>query len=419
MLTTFTGVALVVAVSAGTPLRATTMQPPGLKIVVVSGEDAVNIIQQKTAVAPVVEVRDRNDLPVAGVTVTFTIGGGNTAAFAGGVKTITLTTNAAGRAAASGLTPLSNGTVQVNVSAAFQGQTATATITQTNFATAAQAAQGGNAGAQGAAQAGGFPLKTVIFLGAAGAGSYVAYDMYQKYGPSSGSNCTGTMGGPGSTAQIPASGGTFAVTVDESCPYRVTTNVPWISFSVSSTQVFQGALSFTYTAAANAGPARSGMINFELADGTGGMGFGVNQAAGSLNTFRGTVSSVAAGAYIGDRLCGRTLFLSGVTAALTRVDAVISQAEVTVVETQTPAPGCPTSTTPSSQRTYVLESGSVTGQTIVMRLASTSDAALRTLSFSGTLSPDNRTITGSLTWLGNGGASTAVTSPITFSVAPD
>ena len=36
----------------------------GLKIVVISGEDAVNIIQQKTAVAPVVEVRDRNDLPV-------------------------------------------------------------------------------------------------------------------------------------------------------------------------------------------------------------------------------------------------------------------------------------------------------------------------------------------------------------------
>src|SRR6185503_2420110 len=173
----------VAAVSAGTPLRTTTIQPPGLKIVVVSGEDAVNIIQQKTAVAPVVEVRDRNDLPIAGVPVTFTIGGGNTAAFAGGAKTITLTTNAAGRAAASGLTPLGNGTVQVNVSAAFQGQTATATITQTNFATAAQAAQGGNAGAQGAAQAGGFPLKTVVLLGAAGARSYVAYDMYQKYGP--------------------------------------------------------------------------------------------------------------------------------------------------------------------------------------------------------------------------------------------
>ena len=40
--------------------------PPasGLKIVVLAGEDAVNVIQKKTAVAPVVEVRDRNDLGV-------------------------------------------------------------------------------------------------------------------------------------------------------------------------------------------------------------------------------------------------------------------------------------------------------------------------------------------------------------------
>lgn len=38
-----------------------------LKVLVIEGEAAVNIIQQKTAVAPVVEVRDRNDLPVPGV----------------------------------------------------------------------------------------------------------------------------------------------------------------------------------------------------------------------------------------------------------------------------------------------------------------------------------------------------------------
>jgi hypothetical protein len=353
------------------------------------------------------------------VPVTFTIGGGNTAAFAGGTQSITVTTNAAGRAAVSGLTPLSNGTVQVNVSAAFQGQTATATITQTNFATAAQASQAsqaGTAGSQGAAQAGGFPLKTVIFLGAAGAGSYVGYDMYKKYGPSSGSDCSGTFGGPGTFAQIPAGGGTFAVTVEESCPFRVTTNVPWITFSVSSTQVFEQALSFTYTAAANTGPARSGMINIELADGTGGMGFGVNQAAGSLNTFRGTVSSVAAGTYMSDALCGRTLSLSGVTALLTRMEAGISQAEVSVLESPTPATGCARSALPSRSRTYVLQSGSVTGQTIVLRLASTADAEFPRLSFSGTLSHDNRTITGLLTWHGNGGASTGVTSPITLSV---
>ena len=153
---------------AALPLRAGSVQVSGVKILVIAGEDAVNIIQQKTAVAPVVEVRDRNDLPVAGVPVTFTIAGAKTASFAGGLQTITVTTNAAGRAAVSGLTPLSNGAVQINVQAAFQAQTATATITQTNFATAAQAAQAGMPVAGGGA-AGGGGISNVAIAGIAGA----------------------------------------------------------------------------------------------------------------------------------------------------------------------------------------------------------------------------------------------------------
>src|SRR5688572_15794414 len=47
-----------------------------LRIVVLEGEGAVNIIQQKTATAPVVEVRDQNDLPASGATVRFAIRGG-------------------------------------------------------------------------------------------------------------------------------------------------------------------------------------------------------------------------------------------------------------------------------------------------------------------------------------------------------
>jgi hypothetical protein len=84
-------------------------QATGLKIVVIAGEDAVNNIQQKTAVAPIVEVRDRNNLPVSGATVTFTIGGGNNATFTGGLRTLTVTTNAAGRATAGTLNPLASG----------------------------------------------------------------------------------------------------------------------------------------------------------------------------------------------------------------------------------------------------------------------------------------------------------------------
>lgn len=158
-------------------------QPSALRIVVLEGEDAVNIVQQKTAVRPLVEVRDRNDLPVAGATVTFTIGSGQPAAFAGGVQTLTVTTNAAGQAAASGLNALGAGTVQIQVQAAYQGQLATAAISQTNFATAAaaQAAAAGNAGAStsggasGAAGSGGGMSGTTLGItGAAVAGGALA-----------------------------------------------------------------------------------------------------------------------------------------------------------------------------------------------------------------------------------------------------
>jgi hypothetical protein len=139
-------------------------QASGLRIVVVEGEDGVNIIQQKTAVRPVVEVRDRNDLPVAGVVVVFSIGGGGGATFAGGATTTTVTTNAAGRAAVAELNPVTNGSFQINVEATYQGQTATTTINQTNFATPADAAQAAQAGQAGAG------VQTAAIGGAGGAG---------------------------------------------------------------------------------------------------------------------------------------------------------------------------------------------------------------------------------------------------------
>jgi hypothetical protein len=124
-------------------------QGPGLKIVVIAGEDSVNIIDRKTAVPPVVEVRDRNDLPVAGVLVRFTIDG-KAAAFQNGLQTVSVTTNTVGRAAVAQLNPLSSGAIQIQVQASYQGQVATATIQQANFATAAEAAQAGRTASQGA-----------------------------------------------------------------------------------------------------------------------------------------------------------------------------------------------------------------------------------------------------------------------------
>ena len=160
-----------VRLSARARAAQSAQKPAALKIVVVEGEDSVNIIDQKTAVAPVVEVRDSNDLPVANATVTFLLrSGGRRALLNNGVRQVTMTTNAAGRATVA-VNPLSRGAIQIQVNAAYQGQAATATITQTNFATAAQAAQAANAssGAGGAGGGAGGGLSTTAIAGIAGA----------------------------------------------------------------------------------------------------------------------------------------------------------------------------------------------------------------------------------------------------------
>ena len=189
----------IAGVSAGASISASAAQTAavkssGLRIVVIAGEDAVNIVQQKTAVAPVIEVRDRNDQPVAGAVVNFAIRGGR--ATFGGARTISVTTNVAGRAVAAGFTPTASGAVQISASAAFQGQTAAITIAQTNVMTAAQAAAvssaassgsaasgtgagsgagGGSGGATaGAGGGGGLSATTIGIIGAAAAGGAVA-----------------------------------------------------------------------------------------------------------------------------------------------------------------------------------------------------------------------------------------------------
>lgn len=169
-------------------------QATGFKVVVVEGEDAVNIIQQKSAVAPVVEVRDRNDQPVAGALVRFAITRGR-ATFSG-ARALTVTTNAAGRAVAAGFTPTGTGVLQISASATFQGQTAVAAIVQTNVMTMAEAATvssagatGGSAGGAGAGggaaggAGGGLPATTLGVVGGIAAGSTIVATKVLSGGP--------------------------------------------------------------------------------------------------------------------------------------------------------------------------------------------------------------------------------------------
>ncbi len=159
-------------------------EPPdntGLHILILNGDRGINIIKKKTAVKPVVEVRDRNNLPVAGATVTFTApNDGPRVIFSNGSRSITVTSESTGRATIMGLKPLSVGKFQIGVSASFHSQVATATLSMTNALTSAAAAATA-AGVGGTVAGGGAGLSTAAIVaivaglgGAAAAGAGVA-----------------------------------------------------------------------------------------------------------------------------------------------------------------------------------------------------------------------------------------------------
>jgi PEGA domain len=195
-----------------------TPRTAALKIVVLEGEGAVNILQQKTAVAPVVEVRDRNDQPVAGALVRFAIRSGR-ATFSG-ARTISVTTDAGGRAIAAGFAPTGTGGLQIGATAAFQGQTVAATITQTTVTTAAQAAAASSAAGAGAGGGGGLSTTTIgVIAGAAAGGVAVGVKALGGGGTTfrgdySGQIAMTSAGTPGCTF-VETLTGSVAITLDD------------------------------------------------------------------------------------------------------------------------------------------------------------------------------------------------------------
>ncbi len=142
-------------------------QTPGLRIVVVEGQGALNDIRGRTAHAPIVRVVDESERPVEGAIVNFTLPSmGAGGFFEGGQTTSSVITGADGIAKTRGLRPNNMaGQFTIRVSASHDGQSATAAIEQTNVAPAARsssklkwvllAAAAGGAGAVVAATRGG------------------------------------------------------------------------------------------------------------------------------------------------------------------------------------------------------------------------------------------------------------------------
>src|SRR5580693_4229804 len=109
---------------------------PMLNIVIVEGEGTLNNVKQRVNREPIVQVEDENHKPVAGAAVVFFLPtSGPSGTFANGSQTLTVTTDATGRAAATGIHPNHTlGKMQIRVTASANGLSASATITQTNIA---------------------------------------------------------------------------------------------------------------------------------------------------------------------------------------------------------------------------------------------------------------------------------------------
>jgi hypothetical protein len=139
-----------------------------LNIVIVEGDGAINNIRQRTAREPIVQVEDQNHKPIAGAAVVFLLPDqGASGVFANGSHTLTVMTDAQGRAVARGFRPNNvQGKLQMHVTASNQGQTASATISQTNAVGAAAGAAAGGVSAK--------LITILIIAGAAVAGGVVA-----------------------------------------------------------------------------------------------------------------------------------------------------------------------------------------------------------------------------------------------------
>jgi|SRR5579863_3248559 len=140
---------------------------PELKITIIDGDEAINNIRQRTAREPIVQVEDENNRPVAGAAVVFLLpndGAGGT--FTGGAKSLSVMTDANGRAVARGLRPNNvAGRYQIRVTATSQGRTGRAVLQQTNV------------NAAGALGSSGFSAKLIAFI-AVNVAVVVAVDVY-------------------------------------------------------------------------------------------------------------------------------------------------------------------------------------------------------------------------------------------------
>jgi hypothetical protein len=151
------------------PTAGQPAQSGDLKIVVVQGEGVRNNIRAKSATAPVVEVRDPSDKPVAGAEVVFQLPAtGPGGVFHGWMRTQTVRTNEQGQAVASGYTPNDEeGRFNIRVTASTRTQNGSVVISQVN-------ARNGPGSSAPSSRSGWWKVAAIAGAAALGGGIYAA-----------------------------------------------------------------------------------------------------------------------------------------------------------------------------------------------------------------------------------------------------
>jgi hypothetical protein len=128
----------VIAALCSIAVLAAQQPEPPYQLIVLRGENAQNNVKKGRATKQVVEVRDRNNKPVAGVLLTFSLPkSGASGVFVDGSQVTTVTTGPTGQAAVTMQPNSVAGSFNIEVSGNVGGQPVNGQIAQTNAAAAA------------------------------------------------------------------------------------------------------------------------------------------------------------------------------------------------------------------------------------------------------------------------------------------
>jgi hypothetical protein len=177
----------------------------GLDITVVDGDGGSNIVGKKSSTKPVVQVRDEKNQLLEGAVVTFIAPpDGPSVMFSNGLRTVTVMTDAEGRARAPSMRAVNGGSFRLQVSASFRGQMVSTSISQTNYESASEAKGKAPAGKPDTPvvnkSKGGLSGTAIAIIIGAGAAAAVGIGVGLGHGSSTAAattTTTTTIGGPG------------------------------------------------------------------------------------------------------------------------------------------------------------------------------------------------------------------------------